>query len=121
MVSSTSAQAPEILIIGDSSGKSLLVQRLQSLRASAAERLALPSETIPTTGVRLDDVTVGSGRVTLREVGSPLRPTWPAYFLAAAGVVVSDGMGARLISASAGATAPELAHHSGILSAMPLA
>ena len=91
MVSSASARVPEILIVGDSSGKTLLVQRLQSLRATAAERLALPPETIPTMGVRLDDVAVGSGRVTLREVGSPLRPTWPAYFAAATGVVVSEG------------------------------
>ena len=77
----------EVLLIGgNSSGKSLLVQRLQAL--CTASPAPFSTETLPTTGVRLSELPVAGGHVTLREVGSAMRPTWPAYYGGAAGVVV---------------------------------
>ena len=72
----------EILLIGSSSGKTILVRQLRHLTTKPTKKTKnkpISFQTSPTVGVELDTITINKTTITIREVGAPMAPMWSAF------------------------------------------
>uniref|UniRef100_A0A7S0HY62 ADP-ribosylation factor-like protein 16 n=1 Tax=Hanusia phi TaxID=3032 RepID=A0A7S0HY62_9CRYP len=69
----------EILFLGATgSGKTLLIRRLKQIVKQVSQRDM--TDTMPTTGVEVDKLTIGRLEATIREVGGSFTAVWPNFF-----------------------------------------